>query len=79
MMKQDCQKEHRELTESTEESIGIWSQSEFRLSDLIQALCELTDPRRISQREKFVTESTEESQRTQNDASNSAPVQNPSQ
>jgi hypothetical protein len=47
MMKQDCHREHRELTEDTEGIIGIWSQSEFRLGDFLQALCELSDPRRV--------------------------------
>ena len=41
-----CHGEHREPTEDAGGDIGVWSESEFRLSDLIQALCELTDPTR---------------------------------
>ena len=48
MKEHDCHREHRELTGDIEGYTGIWSQSGFRLSDLIQALCELTDPKQIS-------------------------------
>jgi hypothetical protein len=53
MMKQDCHREHGELTEGTEGDIGIWNESEFRLGDFIQALCELTDPKLISSEERI--------------------------
>ena len=53
MMEQDCHREHRELTESTEGDIGIWNQSEFQLSDFIKALCELTDPGLISSEKRI--------------------------
>ena len=77
MKEQDCHREHGELTESTEECIGIWNQSEFRLNDLIQALCELTDPNSISTRKRGVTEGTEESRRAQSEPPNSEPIRLP--
>lgn len=46
-MEENCHREHGEFTEDTEGHIGIWNQSEFRLGDLIQGLCELTDPKRM--------------------------------
>jgi hypothetical protein len=78
-MEENCHREHGELTESTERNVGIWSESEFRLSALIQALCEFTDPRRISQGKEFVTENTEESQRARSDDISPEPIRLPAQ